>query len=59
MNTHCFEDEDVAAALNKDFICVNIDKDEMPELTAYYMRVAHGLGVGTGWPLTVQFPFPQ
>ena len=53
MNRDVFGDHEVAALLNKDFVCVKVDRDEMPEIHAYYMKAAQTLGVKTDGPLTV------
>jgi len=53
MEKECFEDEEVAALLNKDFICIKVDREELPDVDNVYMSIAQGLGTGGGWPLTV------
>ena len=53
MERECFEDEEVAALLNRDFICIKVDREERPDVDDVYMSIAQGLGSGNGWPLTV------
>ncbi|MEE8451021.1 MAG: thioredoxin domain-containing protein [Thermoguttaceae bacterium] len=53
MEKECFEDEEVAALLNRDFICIKIDREERPDVDNVYMSIAQALGSGNGWPLTV------
>lgn len=48
-----FEDEAVAAALNKDFVCIKVDREERPDIDAVYMAVCQQLTGAGGWPLTV------
>ena len=48
-----FEDEEVAAALNRDFIAVKVDKEERPDVDAVYMTVCQALTGSGGWPLTI------
>ena len=38
-----FEDDEVAAAMNADFVCIKVDREERPDLDAVYMNatVAH------------------
>lgn len=48
-----FEDEEVAAALNEAFVCIKVDREERPDLDAYYMSVCQALTGSGGWPLTV------
>ena len=48
-----FEDAEVAALLNADFISVKVDREERPDLDAVYMdavQLATGSG---GWPMTL------
>jgi uncharacterized protein YyaL (SSP411 family) len=53
MEKECFEDEEVAALLNRDFICIKVDREERPDVDDVYMSIAQALGSGNGWPLTV------
>lgn len=48
-----FEDTEVAAALNRDFICIKVDREERPDVDAVYMSVCQALTGSGGWPLTV------
>ena len=48
-----FEDEEVAALLNEDFISIKVDKEERPDIDAVYMRVCQSMTGGGGWPLTI------
>lgn len=53
MEQESFEDEEAAAALNRDFICIKVDKEERPDIDAVYMGVCQALTGSGGWPLTV------
>ncbi len=53
MERECFEDEEVAALLNRDFVCIKVDREERPDVDDVYMNIAQALGSGNGWPLTV------
>jgi uncharacterized protein YyaL (SSP411 family) len=53
MEKECFEDEEVAALLNRDFICIKVDREQRPDVDDVYMSLAQVLGGGNGWPLTV------
>jgi len=53
MEEECFEDEEVAALLNRDFVCIKVDREQRPDVDSVYMSIAQGLGSGGGWPLTV------
>ena len=48
-----FEDEEVAALLNRAFICIKVDREERPDIDALYMTVAQTLTGSGGWPLTI------
>ncbi|SNB44965.1 thioredoxin domain-containing protein [Geobacter sp. DSM 9736] len=48
-----FEDGDVAAVLNRDFIPVKVDREERPDIDAQYMTVAQMMTGSGGWPLTI------
>jgi len=48
-----FEDDEVAAALNRGFIAVKVDKEERPDVDAVYMAVCQALTGSGGWPLTI------
>lgn len=48
-----FEDEEVAAVLNRDFISIKVDKEERPDIDSVYMSVCQGLTGSGGWPLTI------
>ncbi|GLI39747.1 thioredoxin domain-containing protein [Geobacter hydrogenophilus] len=48
-----FEDDDVAAVLNRDFVAIKVDREERPDIDDTYMRVAQLMNGSGGWPLTV------
>ncbi|MBD0380466.1 thioredoxin domain-containing protein [Paenibacillus sedimenti] len=48
-----FEDETVAAMLNKDFISIKVDREERPDIDHIYMAVCQAMTGHGGWPLTV------
>ncbi len=58
MARESFEDEEVADLLNSAFIPIKIDREERPDLDAFYMDVALKLNGSGGWPLTV-FATPE
>lgn len=53
MEKESFEDQDVAELLNKDFVCIKVDREERPDVDSIYMNVCQALTGGGGWPLTV------
>jgi uncharacterized protein len=48
-----FEDESTAALLNKRFIPIKVDREEMPDIDAYYMAAVQAMTGRGGWPLSV------
>lgn len=47
-----FEDDTVAAAMNADFVCIKVDREERPDLDAVYMNATVALTGQGGWPMT-------
>jgi hypothetical protein len=48
-----FENDDVAALLNTDFICIKVDREERPDIDSTYMSVCQMMTGQGGWPLTL------
>lgn len=48
-----FENADVAAVLNREFVCIKVDREERPDIDAVYMSVCQALTGSGGWPLTI------
>ncbi len=48
-----FEDEEVAALLNRDFIAIKVDREERPDIDSTYMAACQQLTGQGGWPLTI------
>ncbi len=48
-----FEDDEVAAVLNRDFISIKVDREERPDIDSVYMSVCISMMGSGGWPLTV------
>jgi len=53
MERESFEDEEVAAVLNKDFVCIKVDREERPDIDTIYMDICQALTGHGGWPLTI------
>jgi uncharacterized protein YyaL (SSP411 family) len=47
-----FEDEAVAALMNRLYVNIKIDREERPDVDAVYMNAIHVMGEGGGWPLS-------
>jgi uncharacterized protein YyaL (SSP411 family) len=48
-----FENPDIAAILNKSFICIKVDREERPDLDGFYMNAVVAMTGQGGWPLSV------
>lgn len=57
-----FENEEIAALMNKYFVCIKVDREERPDLDTIYMAAVQRMTGRGGWPMTVfltpdQVPF--
>ena len=48
-----FEDQEVADILNREYVCIKVDREERPDIDAVYMAVCQAVTGSGGWPLTV------
>lgn len=53
MEHESFEDDEVAALLNAEFISIKVDREERPDVDAIYMDAVVGLTGRGGWPMSV------
>ena len=54
MEHESFENEDIAALMNADFINIKVDREERPDLDEIYMQATVTMNQGHGgWPMTV------
>ncbi len=53
MERESFEDQEVAGALNDNFVAVKVDREERPDIDHIYMNVCQALTGSGGWPLTI------
>ena len=53
MEHESFEDDSVAALLNRWFVPVKVDREERPDVDRLYMTSMQAMGMGGGWPLNV------
>lgn len=53
-----FQDEVTAQYLNENFVCIKIDREELPDLDNYYQAACHLFTNGGGWPLSA-FTLPD
>jgi uncharacterized protein YyaL (SSP411 family) len=52
MAEESFEDDDVAAVINENFVPVKVDREERPDLDRVYQTVCQLVTGGGGWPLS-------
>jgi uncharacterized protein YyaL (SSP411 family) len=48
-----FENPAVAAILNRDYICIKVDREERPDIDSFYMAACQLMAGQGGWPLSV------
>lgn len=53
MEHESFEDPEVAALMNENFICIKVDREERPDIDSLYMTVTQAMTGSGGWPMTV------
>ncbi len=54
MERESFENEALARQMNELFICIKVDREELPEVDALYMEFAQSMmSSAAGWPLNV------
>ncbi len=59
MERESFFDEEIAAILNKHFVCIKVDREERPDLDSIYMTALQAYQLATtgrrggGWPMSI------
>ncbi len=48
-----FEDPAVAERMNRDFVCIKVDREERPDVDALYMDALQAMTGRGGWPMTL------
>ncbi len=48
-----FEDEDVAAIMNREFVNIKVDREERPDVDRVYMTFVQATTGSGGWPMSV------
>ncbi|GIV44826.1 MAG: thioredoxin [Bacteroidia bacterium] len=51
MERECFENEDIAAIMNENFVCIKVDREERPDIDRIYMDAVQLMTGSGGWPL--------
>lgn len=52
MERECFEDTEVAEALNSSYISIKVDREERPDIDHFYMEACTSITGQGGWPLS-------
>jgi uncharacterized protein len=54
MERESFENDAIAELMNREFVCVKVDREERPDLDEIYMQATVAMNHGQGgWPMTV------
>ena len=53
MERQCFEDERIAALMNRLFVNIKVDREERPDVDALYMNAVQLMTRHGGWPMSV------
>src|SRR6059036_1538154 len=53
MERESFEDPEIAALMNRHFVCVKVDREERPDVDQIYMQAVQSMTGHGGWPMTV------
>ena len=48
-----FENEEVAAIMNREFVNIKVDREERPDVDRVYMTFVQATTGGGGWPMSV------
>ena len=58
MERESFQDEETAALMNSNFVCIKVDREERPDVDAIYMDAVQTMTGQGGWPMSA-FLTPQ
>jgi uncharacterized protein len=53
MEEESFEDEEVARAINENYVAIKVDREERPDIDGVYMAAVEALTGSGGWPMTL------
>jgi uncharacterized protein len=53
MEHESFENGDIAAVMNKYFVCIKVDREERPDIDRIYMTAVQATTGSGGWPMSV------
>jgi uncharacterized protein YyaL (SSP411 family) len=53
MERESFESEEIAALMNRYFVCIKVDREERPDLDDIYMKAVQAMTGSGGWPMSL------
>lgn len=53
MERETFENPEIAALMNEQFVCIKVDREERPDVDHLYMKALQGMTGRGGWPMTI------
>jgi len=53
MEHESFENDSIAALMNRDFVCIKVDREERPDIDKVYMAALQAMGQNGGWPMSM------
>lgn len=53
MERESFENDAIAGLLNREYVCIKVDREERPDIDSVYMSVCQAVNGQGGWPLTI------
>lgn len=53
MERESFSKEDVAKVMNEHYVSIKVDREEMPDIDAYFIDFANKVSGNAGWPLNI------
>ena len=48
-----FENEQIAEVLNRDYVCIKVDREERPDIDQVYMTACQAMTGSGGWPTSL------
>lgn len=53
MAHECFENEEIARQMNRDFVNIKVDREERPDIDEIYMTATQLISGSGGWPMSI------
>ena len=53
MERESFENDTIAALMNRDYVCIKVDREERPDVDRIYMTYVQATTGSGGWPMSV------